>query len=145
MFARLGSAGLVEATLAIVLSWERFDRSQPFAPWARGVARRVALASLRKGQRTVLGLDADVLEGLGLELDALGREADLEERRQRLRLCVGRLPGHSRDLVRRRYFDDESYADIARHTGRTIVALYKAYSRIHEALARCVKTGLQPV
>ena len=66
---------LSEATLAIVHSWERFDRSQPFAPWARGVARRVALASLRKGQRTVLGLDADVLEGLGLELDALGREA----------------------------------------------------------------------
>ena len=134
-----------EATLAIVHSWERFDASQPFAPWARGVARRVALASLRKNARLVVGLDEDVMDGLGLELDAMGGEGELDERRHQLRHCIERLPEHSRELVRRRYFEDESYDDIMRKTGRTMVALYKAFSRIHEALAKCVKTGLQSI
>ena len=129
---------LSDATLAIVHAWPRFDQRQPFAPWARGVARLVALTNLRKAQRLV-DLSDDVLESVGAQLDALGSEAELEERRQKLRSCVEQLHERSRELVQLRYYDEQSYEDIARRTGRTMVALYKAYSRIHEALTRCVK------
>ena len=134
---------LSDATLAIVHSWSRFDQRQPFAPWARGVARLVALTNLRKAKRLV-DLDDDVMESLGAQLDALGGETELEERRQKLRSCVDRLDERSRALVQLRYYDERPYEEIARQTGRNVVALYKAYSRIHEALARCVKGQPSP-
>jgi RNA polymerase sigma-70 factor len=136
---------LSEATLAIVHSWSRFDRRQPFAPWARGVARRVALANLRKAQRPEVELDEAVLESVAVQIDAMGGEAFLEERRQKLRFCVDKLPQPSRALVQSRYFDGKSYSEMARESGRTMVALYKAFSRIHEALANCVKKEVAPV
>src|SRR5512136_2154643 len=52
---------LSDTTLAIARSWEKFDRRLSFAPWARGIARRVALANLRKGSRLVAALDDDVM------------------------------------------------------------------------------------
>src|SRR4051812_32402992 len=58
---------LSDATLAIVHSWNRFDKDQPFAPWARGIARRVALANLRKFRRPMVEVDDDVLELLGAD------------------------------------------------------------------------------
>src|SRR6185369_2659175 len=61
---------LSDVTLAIVRSWERFDKRQPFAPWARGVARRIALANRRKFQRPVSELNDDVLEAVGMHMDA---------------------------------------------------------------------------
>src|ERR1051325_923600 len=69
---------LSDVTLAIVRSWERFDQRQAFAPWARGVARRIALANRRKFHRPILELNEHVLEAAGLHLDALGGEAELE-------------------------------------------------------------------
>lgn len=132
---------LSDATLAIVRSWERFDKSLPFAPWARGLARRVALANLRKANRPVVELDEDVLDALGAEFDALGDEYAHEESRRRLNLCIGQLPERSRELVRLRYFDATPYEEIARRTGRSVAALYMAFTRIHDALAKCVKSA----
>lgn len=139
--AHLAEDTLSDATLAIVRSWHTYDSAKPFEPWARGVARNVALANLRKHQRATVTLDESVLESLGTALDAGGGEAELEEKRRRLRACVAKLPDRSRELVQWRYFDDVSYVDIAGRTRRTIAALYMAFSRIHVALAECVKTG----
>ena len=135
---------LSDATLAIVRSWEKFDRRLPFAPWARGIARRVALANLRKAQRPVVELDDDVMESLGAEFDALGDENAHEESRRRLNQCLEQLPERSRELVRLRYFEAAPYEEIARRAGRSVTALYMAFSRIHVALAKCVKSAASP-
>ena len=139
--SHLAEDTLSDATLAIVRSWHTYDPAKPFEPWARGVARNVALANLRKHQRATVVLDEAVLESLGSALDAAGGEAELEGKKQRLRDCVAKLPERSRELVQWRYFDDVSYTDIALRTRRTIAALYMAFSRIHVALAECVKSG----
>lgn len=138
--AHLAEDTLSDVTLAIVRSWSKFDRTKPFAAWARGVARNVALTNLRKQQRSAVTLDDSVLESLGAALDAGGGEAELEEKKRRLRACVEKLPGRSRELVQWRYFDDISYPDIAARSRRSLAALYMAFSRIHAVLADCVKT-----
>jgi RNA polymerase sigma-70 factor (ECF subfamily) len=137
--AHLAEDTLSDATLAIVRSWEKFDHSKPFSAWARGVARNVALANLRKHKRTTLTLDESVLESLGTALDADGDEGDLEEKKHRLRDCLAKLPARNRELVQWRYFEEISYADIAQRTRRNLSALYMAFSRIHATLADCVK------
>lgn len=109
--AHLAEDTLSDATLAIIRSWHKYDPAKPFEPWARGVARNVALANLRKHQRATVTLDESVLESLGTALDAAGGEAELEEKKQRLRACLAKLPQHSRELVQWRYFDDEPCAD----------------------------------
>src|SRR5438552_12318142 len=58
-----------EVTLEIARSWDRFDRSRPFESWARGVARRVALTSIRKQGRQPVTLDDPALESIDAELD----------------------------------------------------------------------------
>ena len=135
---------LSDATLAIVRSWHTFDQAKPFEPWARGVARNVALANLRKHQRSAYTLDESVLESLGLVWDAAGDEGHLEERKQQLRHCMTKLPERSRELLQWRYFEDVSYVEIAKRTRRTVAALYMAFNRIHVALAECVKLRSQP-
>ncbi len=130
---------LSDTTLAIVRSWHTYNPEKPFEAWARGVARNVALANLRKHQRATVILDENVLEAMSAALDAEGGEAELEEKKRRLRACLAKLPEHSRELIKLRYFDDVSYVDIATRTRRTIAALYMAFSRIHASLATCVK------
>ena len=132
---------LSDATLAIVRAWAKYDAARPFEPWARGIARRVALANLRKRGRQPIPLDEDVLEYLGAELSKASDESDQDELKRQLRKCVDRLPERNRELVRMRYFKERSYPDIAAYTGRTPSALYMAFSRIHRALADCVRAA----
>src|SRR5262245_66410727 len=75
---------LSDTTLAIARSWEKFDRHLSFAPWARGIARRVALAILRKASRLIMGLDEDVMESLDSDFRALRNEAFHAEMRKPL-------------------------------------------------------------
>jgi RNA polymerase sigma-70 factor, ECF subfamily len=131
-----------DVTLEIVRSWSRFDRDRSFESWARGVARRVALANLRRQGRQPVTLDDEVLESIGEEVDRLGDEARLAERKDALQRCLEKLPDNSRELVRLRYFEERAYPDIARQLGRTLGALYVAFNRIHDALARCVERAL---
>src|SRR5262245_59731087 len=58
-----------QVTIEIARSWKRYDTSRPFENWARGLARRIALAELRKRGREPVALDEDVLESIGMELD----------------------------------------------------------------------------
>jgi RNA polymerase sigma-70 factor (ECF subfamily) len=130
---------LQDVTLVIARSWGNFDHTQSFERWARGIAWRVALANLRKYRRPVLELDEEVLEQFGAEMDRLGDEAVLEDRKLALQQCLAQLSEANRELIRQRYFDEYSYEEIATRTGRTLGALYAAFTRIHAALARCVE------
>ncbi len=142
--ASLAEDTFSDVTLEIARSWQRYDPARPFEPWARGVARRVALASLRKNGRPPVTLDEELLESIGSELDRLGAEADHEASRQALGRCVRKLSAANQALIRLRYFDDLSYEEISRIVGRGTGALYVAFSRIHQALFRCVRRELGP-
>ncbi len=132
-----------DVTLEIARSWERFDTTRPFEPWARGVARRVALANLRKHNRPLVCLDEQLLESIGAELDQLGAEAEHEVSKQALQRCVAKLSSANQALVRMRYFDNLSYEEISGAVGRRTGALYVAFNRIHHALSHCVERELK--
>ncbi|HAV62248.1 MAG TPA: hypothetical protein DCY13_07760 [Verrucomicrobiales bacterium] len=128
-----------DVTLEIVRCWDRYDQTRPFAPWARGVARRVALSNLRKSGREIATLDSDVLELIGVELDAGGGESLLERYKAQLNHCLGKLSEGARRLVKRRYFEHRTYSELAEEENKSTGALYVAFTRIHQGLARCIK------
>src|SRR5262245_42397627 len=127
-----------DVTLEIVRSWENFDQSRPFPPWARGVARRVALANVRKHRRQATLLDGAVLEAIAAEMDAMGTESVLDRRKEALRACMENLSEKNQTLLRQRYFENRSYGEIAMLLSRNVGALYMLFSRLHQALLRCI-------
>ncbi len=137
--ADLAEDTLADVSMELVRSWARYDATRPFGPWARGVARHVALANLRKQRALPALLDAETLECVGAELDAFGDETHLEARRQALRRCVEKLPEVQRGLVHMRYFENRSYEQIAESVKRSVDALYVAFSRVHRALEECIR------
>jgi RNA polymerase sigma-70 factor (ECF subfamily) len=141
--ASLAEDTFSDVTLEIARSWQRFDRGRPFESWARGVARRVALANLRKHSRQPVQLDEEVLEAIGAELDQAGDEAQLEVRKQALQHCLTGLSASSREMVRLRYFEQQSYTQVSSALGRNVGALYVAFNRIHRALAHCIGKALR--
>jgi RNA polymerase sigma-70 factor (ECF subfamily) len=130
---------LSDVTMEIVRNWEKYDPSRPFAPWARGVARRVALTNLRKAGRMIATLDDEVIDLLGAEMEAQGGESRFEQYKDRLNECLSKLSASARRLVIARYFNEVTYDELAAQERRTNGALYVAFVRIHQTLARCVK------
>jgi RNA polymerase sigma-70 factor (ECF subfamily) len=141
--AALAEDTFSDVTLEIARSWERFDATREFEPWARGVARRVALANLRKHNRPLVVLDEALLESIGAELDQFGGEHAQELSKKALHRCVLKLSEANQALVRMRYFDELSYEQISQAVGRGTDALYVAFNRLHQALARCVSKELR--
>jgi RNA polymerase sigma-70 factor (ECF subfamily) len=132
-----------DVSVELVRSWPAYDQSRPFGPWARGVARRVALANARRfGRRPVL-LGEQALEVVGAALDSLGDETRMAERAEALRLCLEGMPEQDREMLRMRYFQNRSYEQIAKAVNRTVGALYVAFYRMHRVLRECIRRRLE--
>lgn len=134
-----------DVTIEIARSWSSYDVSRPFEPWARGVARRVALANVRKSKNKHAVLDTDVLENIGAEVDSMGGRDWLNRRREALKKCMGKLSGFRKKLVHLRYSANLSYGEISSAVKRSVSALYTAFTRIHSALGKCVKKEMDQV
>ena len=142
--AMLRDHDLVDDTLSdtaveVARCWEAYNPTLPFGPWVRGVARRLALKRLRGRRRLQLGLPDDVLESLGEAMDQIGDRVSQEAQKQQLRLCLERLTEGNRELVRLRYFEEQSLEVVGLRSRRSMGALYTAFSRIHAALLRCME------
>lgn len=123
--------------------WREFGQFQPgtnFAAWACRVAFNRVLAWRKKKQRDRLEFSDEFVEAVAAEADAAADR--LEERAEALAGCVARLPAGQRDLLRWRYDENEGVEAIAGRTGRTVEAVYRALSRIRQALHECVSRTL---
>ena len=91
--------------------------------------------ALRKRQDKHLSLDTGSLELL--ESDWQEEDARRgEERAAALNHCLEQLPAKSRELIRKRYFQEVDYPKLAEELKRTVNSLYVTFSRIHAALAQ---------
>ena len=139
---------LVEDTFSdlvveLARSWHTYDRTRPFAPWARVVARRVTLAALRRHARQPVSMDPEVLQRMGEAIERLGVPEEQSQRRMQLDRCLDSLSEQNRDLIHMRYFQALSYSQIAALLRRSINGLYVTFHRIHSALERCVQRALE--
>jgi RNA polymerase sigma-70 factor (ECF subfamily) len=125
-----------EVSLALWRAFDRYDPARPFGPWARGVATKVVLKSLRTGRRVPVLISSEVLESL---LDAFDRAEPEPPDTTHLRSCVDLLPQRSRQLVRLRYEEGMGLPAIAAHTELSVEAVHKALFRIRHALRNCIQ------
>ena len=124
--------------------WRKFgelDSPEDFRRWAFGVARFEALAFRRDRARDRHVFGEDLISLLESEAAEAGEQSDREE--QALQGCLKKLPSKQRQLVEVAYAPGVRIDELARESGRTPMALYKALHRIRMALADCIQRSLQ--
>jgi RNA polymerase sigma-70 factor (ECF subfamily) len=131
---------LQETNLVLWREFDRFQSGTNFAAWACRVAFHQVLAWRKRRQRDRLQFSDAFLEAVAAEVEAAADH--LEERAEALAACVAKLPPAQRELLQMRYSENHAIETIALRAGRSAEAVYRALSRVRQALYECVNRTL---
>lgn len=123
--------------------WEKFDQFEPgtqFAAWALRIARYQVMAYYTTRRRQKARLSDETLDAVVERMAS--RPAREDARSAALDGCLGDLPEPERRLLDLRYRSGATVEEIARLSGRTVMASYKALGRAHERLLQCMRGKL---
>lgn len=130
---------------AMIVAWRRlddYDQTRPFSAWLRGIARNLLLAhSRRQSRQPHIPL---VLDHLETHLDRLNRQKgdSWQEKLEVLQDCVGRLPGHYRDVVHQKYFRQQALVQVSETLSISVDATKKRLQRARSMILDCLKVKL---
>lgn len=130
-----------EVVLVVVKKGADHGDPQRFPAWIRTVARYESLAALRKRHAHVPFNDA-LLDAFDAQWAACEEAEPHRPAVDALRACLERLSPTSRKLVAAKYERSQSGEQIAAEIGRPVNTVYVALTRIHKALADCVRGRL---
>lgn len=131
----------------LLVAWKtlaRFDRTRPFGPWLRGIARNLLLNRRRKNAGEILIADEAILDRLELRLDEWTRaERDtFDERLDGLRDCLAALPEPYGSAIAGHYRDECSVEGLAERFAVTAEAIKKRLQRGRQRLLDCLQRKL---
>ena len=128
---------LQDTRLAMWKHFDSFEEGSNFRAWGRKIAyhRILALRTNKSREKRRRELSEKFYERLNEATEEV-----LEENREArvLQDCLGKLRSGHREIIRRRYHDEETVEEIAQAMGRTVAATYRVISRIRESLRKCV-------
>jgi RNA polymerase sigma-70 factor, ECF subfamily len=122
------------------IMWEKFDTYNPeasFGAWAVSIAKYVVFDHYKKKRRSHVIFKDEMLEIIAESATALTRDSD--ERLALLKVCVEKLSGNDRKLIKIRYEQGLKIKDIAERVGRPVQGFYKTMNRIHNLLLNCIR------
>jgi RNA polymerase sigma-70 factor (ECF subfamily) len=131
---------LQETNVVILSKWAQFRPGTNFLAWARAIARLEVLRFRRRSFHRVQLLDDDVIHLIAERLEA--EQVNLEEHREALVHCVGKLRQQDQDLIRRRYSPGANGDRVAGDLGRPANSVYQSLGRIRRMLVECVRRRL---
>jgi len=121
----------------------RYDDSQDFLLWLKGIARNLAREHLRKSMRE----NARMERYQNHLLVQLENVESLEARREwmmdAVHKCRGKLPDNLSAIVELRYVQASSFEQIALAMGRTVDASRQLLWRVRKVLKDCVKMEMK--
>jgi RNA polymerase sigma-70 factor (ECF subfamily) len=131
-----------EASLVL---WDKFDDAHPpddFAAWACRIAYFKVLDFRKKQQRGKVLFSQAMLDRVAETAIEQSEALQLDDRREALANCLGKLNARDRGLLAARYADGATVQSAAEQTGRSADAVYKALARTRRALFDCVTQAL---
>lgn len=132
---------LQEAIMICLRKHDDIPDQTAFEGWIRRVCRFEALKHLERHRRE-RPAEAEQLAILA-DAEITAAADDVSGRRlHALKGCVQRLPPASQQLIQLRYAEELPGEDIAARLGRPINTVYVTLSRLHKALAECVRQRL---
>jgi RNA polymerase sigma-70 factor, ECF subfamily len=130
-----------QTTLILWKKFADYDRQRSFVSWACGVARFEIANFLRARNRQRLYF-TDELNLLLIEAQEDLKHDEIEDRRQALVQCAGRLRETDRELLHDCYAANSEVAEVAGRRGRSPQSVYNSLRRIRRALFECIRRTL---
>lgn len=129
-----------ETMLTAWRTLDRFDRTKPFGPWLRGIARVLVLEWRRQTVRHPRLCDAEVLDQIESRMTEFHRlKGDtLDEKLDALRQCLSRLLESYRSTIELRYRDGLSLSEIEGRLGVAVDTIKKRLQRARNLLMQCL-------
>lgn len=131
---------LQEASAVMWQKFSEFELGSNFAAWALRIARFQVMAYYTSQKRQRARLSDESLDAVIEKMAA--RPERQEARSAALDGCLAGLDREDRDLLDLRYRGGASVEELARQSGRTVFAVYKALNRAHDRLLGCMRGRL---
>ena len=132
---------LQETNLVIWRKCDQFQMGTNFLAWACQIATFEVLKFRDRSRRDRLYFSDEFIEQIGEA--ALDNAEHLEERRNALVTCLGKLREKDRELIQCRYAPDEKGINLARRLGRPANSVYQSLGRIRRTLLECINRRLR--
>lgn len=119
----------------------RYNREQPFLPWAMSIARHRVIDYYRKHAKSPIKFGSTQLDQLASAAGKQDNERSAVEY-DALELCMSMLPVKTRRLFEMRYLNGMKPQSIAHRIGTTANTVSVALTRARTRLAQCVRERL---
>lgn len=131
---------LQEASAVLWQKFAEFEIGTNFAAWALRIARYQVMAYYTSKKRERARLSDESLDAV---VEKMAARPDREEARSlALDGCLAGLDRSDRDLLESRYRGGATVEELARRSGKTVFAVYKALNRAHDRLLSCMRGRL---
>ena len=131
---------LQETNAVLWRKFHQFESGTNFRAWAFAIANNQARSARLKFSREKQRFSDIAADRVAT--DAADRLSDLDDRREALEACYRKLTDGQRGLLRQRYTDNQSAANIAESTGRPVGSIRQTLYRIRQSLADCIERRL---
>jgi RNA polymerase sigma-70 factor (ECF subfamily) len=130
-----------EVSIAAVSKCGEIEDVEHFGGWLRCAARFQSLIALRNRNRLPRSLSPEVMELLEAHWQRFDGKADIEIA-EALRACVERLGPYAKQVIATRYDEGKQGTKLADAMNRSMDTVYKALTRAHGALRKCIQDQL---
>lgn len=130
---------------ANLVMWRRADTFEPgtnFLAWAFQIARLQVLSHRQKSKREQLIFSEAFVDELAASMVGDVSGDRLGDRHDSLLECLEELPAKRRDILWRRYRDEQTITEIANAIGKKVDAARQMLHRMRLVLMRCIEAKL---
>jgi RNA polymerase sigma-70 factor (ECF subfamily) len=130
-----------EVSMLVFRESEKINDESHLLAWVRRAARHRAINAAKASGRRTLSLDESLLSAIDQAWESYDHEPTTE-RAQALERCMDRLSPSAKRLVYLRYTEGLTGDRLASQVSRSASSVYVSLSRIHQALAKCIRASL---
>jgi RNA polymerase sigma-70 factor, ECF subfamily len=131
---------LQETSVVLCEKFQLFRPGTDFVAWACQIAYWEVRRARQKFARSKVVFDDTVFEAVAQTATEMHEEMDI--RHEALQHCLRKLHARDREFILERYERGHGVEQAAKNCGRSMLAAYKALSRIRKALLDCVTNQL---
>ena len=130
-----------EVAATLLSKFDDYQEGTDFLRWAITVAKYKILSFHRNNNRRRIIFDESSMDKI--EGEVLRKIQNLDEESKALKQCLRKLGPKQQALIKCRYDGQMTYRQIAGQFNVSMQSIYKAISRIHKALLKCIRISLQ--
>ena len=128
------------ASVSLWKKHEDYDPSRSFYTWSCRFIHFEVLNYRKRSARDRLSFSEDLIDSLAE--DQIESEPRLENRREALVACIGKMSSDDQKILQRRYEENSTIAELAKELKRPVKQLYKHLEKIRRNLSLCVDRTL---